>query len=86
MVLKSMNKKKAQELDMPPTWEEMRAGEIPVELSSGWTREELSKAWIKSEKCVMRALKEQGWVCVGRRGGVGMCGQKIATPLYAPKA
>ena len=80
-----MSSKKGQELDLPPTWEEMQAGQVSAPISEGWSTEELVTAWRRSEKAVRKAIRNQGWVCVGRRSGIGLSGQTIFTPIYAPK-
>lgn len=81
-----MSNKKGQQLDLPPTWEEMRAGQVSAPISEGWSTEELVNAWNKPQKAVLKAIRDQGWICVGRRSGFSMSGQVKLVPIYAPKA
>ena len=77
--------KKATQLDLPPTWDEMREGKVSAPLSSGWSAEELVTAWNKPAKSVLRALREQGWVCIGKRREFAISGDVKLVPIYAPK-
>jgi hypothetical protein len=79
-----MNKKKGQEMELPPTWEEMRSGEVSSPKEGGWSTSELIKSWGKNRQTVLEMLHAQGWVCIGKRREPSITGDIKTVPIYAP--
>ena len=82
-----MSKKKteATTIDLPPTWEEMREGQINAPAGSSWSARELGEAWGKNNNSVLDAIKQKGWICVGKQRAFSITGDVKLVPMYAPK-
>lgn len=76
--------KKAQ-LDLPPTWDEMREGQVSAPKEGGWSTIELMEAWNKNRGTCLEMLKQKGWVCIGKRREFSITGDVKVVPIYAPK-
>ena len=77
--------KKKEELELPPTWEEMRSGDVSPPRSGGWSTDDLIKAWGKNRRTVLDMLHAKEWVCVGKIKGIAITGDIKLVPIYAPK-
>lgn len=80
-----MSNKKAEQLELPPTWEEMRSGEVSAPQEGGWSATELMRAWGKNRGTILDMLHTKEWVCVGKRKELSITGDIKTVPIYAPK-